>query len=116
MTIYLEKDYSVVTYYTDKAIEAMEITKEQWSKLRSVPKFYNWKYNPNTDGFELSPKLDLETLRNRREEECFNLLASRCQLWWNRLTSAEKQELEEWYQNWLDVTLTLKIPETPKWI
>ena len=57
----------------------------------------------------------LNRLRKRRNEECFKVI-NRGRLWYNRLSMEQYSELEIWYQAWLDVTSTLKIPEPPAWL
>ena len=53
--------------------------------------------------------------RKRREYECFEII-NRGVMWHNSLTETQKQELQDWYQAWLDVTDTLVRPETPAWL
>jgi len=57
----------------------------------------------------------LEDLRAKREIECFSVV-NRGALWYNRLTEEQITELQEWYQEWLDVTETKIIPEKPYWL
>lgn len=57
----------------------------------------------------------IEKLRERRERECFSVV-NRGVLWYDRLTKAQINELYEWYQNWLDVTITGVIPARPIWL
>lgn len=56
-------------------------------------------------------------LRSQREEECFSYI-NRGDVWYSKIvnTKERKQELENWYQDWLDVTETLTVPEKPSWI
>lgn len=54
-------------------------------------------------------------LRNRRKTECFEYI-NRGSLWYNRLNKNQKEELEKWYDDWLNVTDTLNVPEKPQWI
>lgn len=54
-------------------------------------------------------------LRRLRESECFKIV-NRGILWYNTLTEEQKQELDAWYHQWLDVTETLVIPENLEWI
>lgn len=56
-------------------------------------------------------------LRNKREEVCFSVV-NRGDIWYDKYvnTDERKQEFEDWYQAWLDVTDTLVEPETPAWI
>ena len=54
-------------------------------------------------------------LRRDREEQCFPII-NRGILWYNELTAEQLDELEKWYKDWLDVTITKIIPEKPSWI
>ena len=54
-------------------------------------------------------------LRERREIERFSVI-NRGFLWYERLTQEQLNELETWYQKWLDVTITGEIPIAPEWI
>lgn len=56
-------------------------------------------------------------LRNQRETECFAYV-NRGDKWYEMFvnTDERKQEFEKWYQDWLDVTQTLTVPQKPKWL
>ena len=54
-------------------------------------------------------------IRKRREKECFPII-NRGESWKRRLTSEQRNELEHWYQMWLDAPETLTIPVTPDWV
>ena len=56
-----------------------------------------------------------DDLRQQRSRICFPII-NRGELWYNSLTSAQVTELSEWYQSWLDVTETKKVPDMPEWI
>lgn len=56
-----------------------------------------------------------EYIRFQREQECF-LIINRGGLWYKNLTQEQLNDLEDWYQKWLDVTETLVIPEKPSWL
>lgn len=60
-------------------------------------------------------KKNLEKLRVRRELECFPII-NRGQCWYNKLTEAQKIELDKWYEAWLDVTDTKIVPNKPTWL
>lgn len=57
----------------------------------------------------------IQELRAKREYECFSII-NRGALWYTKLSEEQVQELEEWYNAWLDVTETLEVPEKPEWL
>lgn len=57
----------------------------------------------------------LTNLRSQREKICYPVI-NRGALWYNRLTAEQKEELDIWYQAWLDVTETKVAPEMPEWL
>lgn len=57
----------------------------------------------------------LDELRFMREHICFPII-NRGALWYDQLTAQQEIELSQWYQDWLDVTITKEIPTTPEWI
>lgn len=65
----------------------------------------------------------LNILREKRENICFKIV-NRGELWYNRLTDEQKQDLDNWYQEWLDITdkyvygmnINTIIPITPVWL
>lgn len=57
----------------------------------------------------------LDNLRERRNSECFSIV-NRGFAWYDRLTPAQMDEFDAWYQDWLDVTETRVVPERPAWI
>lgn len=54
-------------------------------------------------------------LRSRREKECFAVI-NRGLLWYDKLTKTQLNELYEWYNKWLDVTITGVVPAKPLWL
>lgn len=54
-------------------------------------------------------------LRALREKKCFSII-NRGALWYETLTEEQVMELRKWYNAWLDVTVTFKIPRKPKWL
>jgi hypothetical protein len=54
-------------------------------------------------------------LRERRKKECFPIV-NRGFLWYNRLTREQLNELDEWYQAWLDAPKTRVVPPLPQWV
>ena len=67
-------------------------------------------YVPYTEE-ELKSKI-LADLRGKRRAECFSII-NRGVLWYEKLTTAQKEELSEWYNSWLNVTETLVEPKRP---
>lgn len=59
--------------------------------------------------------LELATLRERRETECFSVI-NRGWIWYSCLTLTQWRELRTWYLAWLNVTNTLTVPERPSWL
>ena len=67
----------------------------------------------------------LSELRFRREQECFSII-NRGVLWYNTLTNEQQQELNTWYQAWLNVPqvyletkpkdIETIIPTKPNWL
>ncbi len=66
---------------------------------------------------------DLAKLRELRETECFSVI-NRGALWYAKLTPEQHQELNTWYNAWLDVTdkyqdgidIETLIPKKPIWL
>lgn len=57
----------------------------------------------------------LNDLRHIRETVCFSVI-NRGKLWYDSLTTEELDELEAWYQAWLDAPQTGVVPNTPLWL
>ncbi len=57
----------------------------------------------------------IEELRQRREVECFPIV-NRGKLWYDSLTPCQISELKDWYDAWLQITETLRVPEKPEWL
>lgn len=54
-------------------------------------------------------------LRHQRKQECFPIV-NRGMCWYNDLSDEQKEELQNWYHAWLDVTETLEVPQAPSWL
>lgn len=108
-----ESGYLTSPYIRDANIE-IEISDELYKKVSQLPMNSAWKY---VDGdFVLEILYDDVALKSRRELECFRIIDNRSPMWYNHLTAEQKQELEAWYQAWLDVTETKIIPVKPEWL
>ena len=110
-----ESKYYLVTkvYYRDGErvgndevpVEAViEEGEEAWDEYEDIQ-----VYHPYTDEEYVS------YLRKERERICFPVI-NRGAAWYARLTPKQNEELQVWYQAWLDVTETGIKPETPSWI
>ena len=54
-------------------------------------------------------------IRLERKRVCFPVV-NRGELWYARLTDEQNEELQAWYQAWLDAPETGVKPETPAWV
>ena len=64
---------------------------------------------------EIENQRELTNLRSQREKVCFPYI-NRGEMWYSRLSADQKEELNTWYQAWLEVTDTKVIPQTPEWL
>ena len=72
-------------------------------------------FDPLVESSTIDPEEVEKALRELRETECFPIV-NRGDVWYNRLSSSERSQLENWYQEWLDVTETFKKPNKPSFI
>lgn len=108
-----ENGYVESPYIRDATIE-LEVTDEQLEQISTFSFNTNWRY---VDGeFVLESLMDDDSLRERRQRECFNIVDNRSQLWWNKLTEIQREEIKMWYEAWLNVTETRVIPKKPLWL
>lgn len=90
---YLDKEYSArAKFCNENGKMIVEIEKnangERQFQIQEVP--------------PLTEEDILSELRFRREYECFSYV-NRGILWYNTLTTEQQQELNTWYQQWLNV-------------
>lgn len=104
----------VKNMYISDANTEMEVSDEDYEKVRSYPFYSAWRYLNNE--FVLEHLYDDDALRDLREKQCFSTIDNRSQLWYNHLSNEQKAELEVWYQAWLDIIETRVIPEKPEWL
>ena len=64
---------------------------------------------------EIEVERELVYLRSQREKVCFPYI-NRGALWYSKLSDEQMDELNAWYQAWLDVTNTKVLPDTPMWL
>ena len=77
---------------------------------------YEYQYRAMHIESSIADTIDkVDMYRVIRSQVCFPVI-NRGQLWYNNLTDEQKEELSKWYNDWLNVTTTLVIPETPDWL
>ena len=77
---------------------------------------YEYQYRAMHIESSIADTIDkVDMYRSIRSQVCFPVI-NRGQLWYNNLTDEQKEELSKWYNEWLNVTTTLVIPETPDWL
>ena len=64
---------------------------------------------------EIDNNREMVFLRSQREKACFPYI-NRGKLWYSKLSAEQKEELDAWYQAWLNVTDTKIIPAVPEWL
>jgi len=70
---------------------------------------------PFVDLIPRSTEEQKSILRRLRVNRVFPIV-NRSNFWFNSLTQQQKDELQVWYQAWLDATETLEIPDRPTWL
>lgn len=107
----------------------IEVSEEEYEKTLATKRNFAWKV---VDGELVNVRIanntdeeNLEKLRDMREWECFSII-NRGVLWYNTLTTEQQQELNTWYQAWLDVPqvyletkptdIETIIPAKPNWL
>ena len=112
--VYINKDGYVSSPYIRDANIEIEVTDDIYKKIQSFPINSAWKYTGKY--FILESLYTDDCLKDRRERECFRIIDNRSTMWYNHLTDEQKQELDKWYQAWLNVTETKIIPTKPEWL
>ena len=110
----INKDgYFSCPWVKDATIE-IEISDDDKEKISAVKINHRWKY-ANGEIID-EPIMEKANLQDMRQRECFRIIDNRSQLWFRSLTEKQNQELNDWYQAWLDVTETKIIPKKPEWL
>lgn len=114
MLVYINKEGFLKSPDILDATIPMEVSEDTWDIISYCKNFHNWKYE---NGNWTQVCINNEAyLRKCRTIDCFNILDNRSLLWYNSLTEEQLEELNKWYQDWLNVTDTKIIPETPSWL
>lgn len=106
------KLYEIVQVFPNggKSVREIKATpaQEAWNEYEDIQ-----VYIPYT-----AEELQAQTLakiRGRRAQECFPIV-NRGALWYEKLTEAQRQELSEWYEAWLDAPETGVVPTALEWL
>ena len=77
---------------------------------------YEYQYRAMHIESSIADTIDkVDMYRSIRSQVCFPVI-NRGQLWYDKLTDEQKEELSKWYNDWLNVTITLVMPEAPEWL
>ena len=124
MKIFYNKDGWVCERYPyDLPIDSnkrfIEVDEETYKKTLGAELHFAWRVvngKLSHERYEPTPEAEiLQDLRDKREEICFSVI-NRGQLWYDRLTDKQRQELKKWYEEWLYVTHSMKPPDIPRWL
>lgn len=107
-------NYVSSPFIRDATIE-IKVSKEEYLKVQRFKTTKAWRWDEELKTFLLVDNPNDNALRLAREHECFDLI-NRSPLWFNSLSKEQQQELQNWYQAWLDVTETKSIPVKPDWL
>lgn len=93
----------------------IEYSEEEFNELIDCDSIHYVDQNKET----LLPEqmlLSDDIIRTIREKECFSLIDSKSKFWWENLSEEKLNELKTWYQAWLDITKTYKVPNKLEWL
>lgn len=82
-------------------------------KIYSASEMQGADYTARKAAYE--EELEKNLIRGQRAEECFPII-NRGELWYNKLTTEQRNELSAWYEAWLDAPQTDIIPDLPSWV
>lgn len=103
---------------TEITPDLIEYSQEEYNTLWNCDALHYVDMDPET-GLPQQCLVDeeeqLKYYRRIREKECFPYI-NRGKLWYDTLTNKQKEQLEQWYDAWLNVTDTKTIPEKPNWL
>ena len=105
----------------NKALDVEMPPQEELDRLFDYANAYKYDQKTNSIIFDVNKYniMELEAkkneLRKRREIECFSII-NRGELWYETLTQNQKEELSIWYNDWLNVTDTMTVPEPILWV
>lgn len=113
MIVKINKNGYLQSPYISDADIDIEIDTETFNEISAFPNFTNWRYI--NEKWVLEEILTPDIIRSRRYKECF-IFINRGDLWYKHLSNEQKEELDIWYQAWLDAPETKVIPTKPEWL
>ena len=123
MQVILNEHGYVENYALIGTFGSHSVTVDEPENLNDFEKHYQSYYLCNDDKLikdydkqaDIDDALMLQELRSQREKACFTYI-NRGELWYGKLSAKQKEELDAWYQEWLDVTETRVVPSAPEWL
>lgn len=107
-TYEIDQDILEQFYEEERSHPQLETIKTLKYKSTGEP-YIEEKPNPEYDNIVLND------LRRRRNIICFPVI-NRGKLWYDSLNPEQLVELNDWYNQWLDVTETKVVPNKPPWL
>ena len=123
MKVFIALNENNTIIWREDLINEREIFNPDTEKIIDVPEIDFLKIQVNATKY-INEQLDFSqndpdfleaNIRFERWGRCF-CLVNRGQVWYNTLTEEQKEELQVWYQGWLDAPATLIVPERPSWL
>lgn len=112
-------------FYMNQYDEASDFSHDNGYTIIEIESDENGRRFQIVEAPKLTEEQITEKLRARREDECF-IYINRGVLWYNTLTTEQQQELNTWYQAWLNVPQVYEetkptnietiIPTKPSWL
>lgn len=122
MKVQIDENGYVQNFVIVGESSACDIEVEEPENFMSQIQFYTaWHYDGAKLTFDEARANELQLegqkneIRQERARECFTVI-NRGQLWYETLNESEKEDLNRWYQEWLDAPETMKIPEKLEWL
>lgn len=113
MKVRINEEGYLESLYINNANIEIDVDEDTMAMLSECLNYHNWRFL--NDEWQMVCIFPDENLRLMREDECFSYI-DRSRLWYDSLSSEQYQELQEWYNAWLNVTETKVIPTKPSWL
>lgn len=108
-------DLNEIFYYDNTYSQKVEFCEKNNYRIKEIePDAHGRRFQIQNTPSQTEEQL-IMILRHKREDICFSVI-NRGRLWYDSLNQNQLEELDRWYKQWLNVTITKTIPETPLWI